>query len=63
MVGLTSHGWFDILEITVTKLELQDRPDLIWNAAESGLPSEPKKCQVVSERGGQQTLQIVTRTD
>ena len=34
--------WYDLLEETIDKLGLRDRPDLIWNAHESGLPSEPK---------------------
>ena len=39
-----------------------DRPDLIWNSNESGLPLDPKKCKVVSLKG-QKTMQIVTTSD
>ena len=39
-----------------------DRPDLIWNSDESGLPHDPKKCKVVSLKG-QKTMQIVTGSD
>ena len=42
------YHYFDILEETVKKLGIEDRPDLIWNSDESGLPHEPKKCRVVS---------------
>jgi len=56
------NHWFDILGDTVTRLGLSERPDLIWNCDESGLPSEPKKCKVISLKG-QPTLQIVTGSD
>ena len=59
---LTVNHWFNILEETVKKLGIEDRPDLIWNSDESGLPSEPKKCKVISLKG-QKTLQIVTGSD
>ena len=56
------NHWYDLLEETIDKLGLGDRPDLIWNADESGLPSEPKRCKVISLKG-QPTLQIVTGSD
>ena len=56
------NHWFDILEKTVDDLGIRERLDLIWNADESGLPHEPKKCKVVSGKG-QKTLQIVTGSD
>ena len=56
------NHWFDILEKTVKDLRLEDRPDLIWNADELGVPHDPKKCKVVSLRG-QPTYQIVTGSD
>ena len=49
--------YFDILEEAIEKLKIRDRPDLIWNCDESGLPHESKKCQVISEKG-QKTLQV-----
>ena len=44
-------------EIEYRNLGLDDRPDLIWNVDESGLPHEPKKCHVISAKG-QKTLQV-----
>ena len=38
--------WYDLLEKTISNLQLENRPDLIWNVDESGLPSEPRKCHV-----------------
>jgi len=40
----------------------EDRPDLIWNCDESGLPHEPKKCRVISLRS-QKPLQVVIGSD
>ena len=56
------NHFYDLLEKTVKELNIEDRPDLIWNADESGLPYEPKRCRVVSGKG-QKTLQIVTGSD
>ena len=52
------NHWYDLLEETIDKLGLGDRPDLIWNADES----EPKRCKVISLKR-QPTLQIVTESD
>ena len=35
----------------IERLNLKNKPHLIWNCDESGLPHEPKKCQVVPEKG------------
>ena len=51
------YNYFDIVEETINKLGLADRPDLIWNCDESGMPSEPRKCRVVSAKG-QKILQV-----
>ena len=51
--------WFDLLGETISKFGIEDRPDLIWNSDESGLPHKPKKSKVVSLKG-QKTIQIVT---
>ena len=51
------NNFYDLVEQKIKELGLEDRPDLIWNMDESGLPHEPKKCKVVSERG-QKTLQV-----
>ena len=55
------YHFYDILEQTINDLGIQNRPDLLWNCDESGLPHEPKKCKVVSEKG-QNTLQVSQRT-
>ena len=51
------NHYYNILEKTIQNLGLNDRPDLIWNVDESGLPYEPKKCHVISAKG-QKTLQV-----
>ena len=33
--------WFDLLEETLSKFGIGDRPDLLWNSDVSGLPHEP----------------------
>ena len=55
------YHFYDILEQTINDLGIENRPDLLWNYDESGLPHEPKKCKVVSEKG-QNTLQVSRRT-
>ena len=45
------NHWFDILKKTVKNLRLEDRPDLLWNADELGVPHDHKKCKVFSLRG------------
>ena len=52
------YNYYDMLKKVIDELGIADRPDLIWNCDESGLPHEPKKCKVISARG-QKTLQIV----
>ena len=49
--------FYDLLEKSVSDLGLQERPDLIWNCDESGLPREPSKLTIIS-RKGQKTLLI-----
>ena len=39
------------------KLNLEHRPDLIWNCDESGLPHELSKLKIISRRG-QKTLLV-----
>ena len=56
------NHFYDILGKVLVDLGISDRPDLIWNADESGLPYEPKKCRVISGKG-QKTLQIKTSSD
>ena len=45
------YHYYDILEEAIKQLNLKDKPNLIWNCDESGLPHEPKKCQVIREKG------------
>ena len=58
---IISHR-FDILEETIENLGLKERPDLIWNLDESGVPHELKKCKTVSFKG-QPRPQIITGSD
>ena len=51
------YHYYDILEETIDRLNLRNRPHLIWNCDESGLPHEPKKCKVITEKG-QKTLLV-----
>ena len=53
---------FHVLEETIKKLGIENRPDLFWNSNESGLPSEPRKSKVISLKG-QKSLQIMTGSD
>ena len=43
--------YYNIHEEAIERLNLKNKPHLIWNCDESGLPHEPKKCQVVPEKG------------
>ena len=52
------YHYYDILEESIQKLGLQNRPDLIWNMDETGLPYSSKKCKVISEKE-QKMLHIV----
>ena len=45
------YHYCDILEEAIERLNFKDKPHLIWNCNESGLPHEPKNCQVVTEKG------------
>ena len=56
------YHYYDSLESIIRDLKLENRPDLIWNTDESGLPHEPKKCRIVSLKG-QKTLQVTPGSD
>ena len=45
------YHFYEIVAKTLDDLQIGDRPDLIWNADETGLPHEPKKCDIVSQKG------------
>ena len=56
------YRFYDLLEEVVEKLGIANRPDLIWNCDETGIPHEPKKCKVVSQKGAK-TLQVISGAD
>ena len=37
------YHWYDLVIETIQEMKLENRPDLIWNCDESGLPGDPKK--------------------
>ena len=43
--------FYDLLGEMVQKLGVANRPDLLWNCDESGMPHKPKKWKVISKRG------------
>ena len=51
------YDFYDLVEKTIDELGIQDRPDLIWNCDESGLPHEPSKLKIISPKG-QNTLLV-----
>lgn len=51
------HHFYDLLKDTMKKLKIEDKPHLVWNCDESGLPHEPSKLKVIS-RKGQKTLLV-----
>ncbi|XP_066926658.1 uncharacterized protein [Clytia hemisphaerica] len=51
------NHFYDLLEDTIKKLKIEDKPHLIWNCDESGLPHEPSKLKIIS-RKGQKTLLV-----
>ena len=52
------YHYFDLLEKTISNLGLENKPEVIWNCDESGLPHEPKKLKIVSGKG-QKTFQVI----
>jgi len=51
------YNFYDLIERTISQLGLEDRPDLVWNCDETGLPHEPDKMKIIS-RVGQNTLLV-----
>lgn len=43
----TIYGYLELLEKTITKLQLHDKPHMIWNLDESSLSMDPRKSKVV----------------
>ena len=39
------YHWYDLVIETIQEMKLENRPDLIWNCDESGLPGDPKKTE------------------
>ena len=56
------YRFFDLLEKTVKEMEIENRPDLLWNCDETGMPHEPRQFKVISEQGVK-TLQVVPGSD
>jgi len=56
------NNFYDMLEQIVKDLGLENKPHLIWNCDESGLPYDPKRCRIVS-KVGQKTLQVCERVE
>ena len=51
------YHFYEVIDKTMEKLGVEDRPGQLWNCDESGLSHEPKKCKVVSLKN-QKTLQV-----
>ena len=45
------YGFYDILETQLKQLNIQDRPECLWNVDETNLYTDPQKTRVVAERG------------
>lgn len=45
------YGFYDLLEDTINKLNIMDRPDCIFNVDETSLCTEPLRTKVVSPMG------------
>ena len=45
------YGFYDLLETTMRKLDIMDRPDCIFNVDETCLCTEPVRTKVVSMKG------------
>lgn len=56
----TIYGYFDLLKKTLTELNLEDKPQCIWNLDESSLSIDPSRTKVVGEKG--QSSSRVTST-
>ena len=52
------YHYFDLLEKTISNLGLENKPEVIWNCNESGLPHEPKILKIVSAND-QKTFQVI----
>lgn len=55
------NNFYDLLENTLTKLDLHDKPDHIWNLDESGFPMDPNNTETVS-LVGQKVVKVVAGT-
>jgi hypothetical protein len=58
----TINSYFDILEETIQKNNLQNSPMFIYNCDETGFPLEHKPCKVIGVRG-QRDLPSITSGD
>lgn len=49
------NRYFDLLEETISKSKLKDKPCQIYNMDESGMPLNPKPLKTLNKRGGKET--------
>lgn len=52
------YDYFDLLEKTLTELDLHERPSQIWNLDESSFCTDPSKTKIVGQRGAPSTRTI-----
>lgn len=45
------YGYFNLLKKVLVELDIEDKPDRIWNLDESSLSIDPSKSKVVGEKG------------
>lgn len=45
------HGYFDLLKKTLSELDLEYKPERIWNLDESNLSIDPSRTRLVGEKG------------
>ena len=51
------YHFYDLVQETISKLGIEEKPHLIWNCDESSLPHEPAKLKIIS-RKEQKTLLV-----
>lgn len=54
------YGYFDLLKKVLVELNLEDKPNQIWNLDESSLSIDPSKSRIVGERGESSSRVIST---
>ena len=51
--------WFKLLDETLTELDLKDKPHLIYNVDESGLPLDPSRLKIICKKGLKRLYRII----